>query len=123
MELLKKLLVLMIMLLVPLQGGAASVAMLTCHDPLAAAHASVDDTRTTGTHAVDSALADDGSARGGTQHTGGDVAAHDGCCYVVFSLPSIAASLHLPASPVWVARTVVSFPPFFPEQPHRPPIA
>ena len=123
MKILKKLLVLTIMLLVPLQGGAASAAMLTCHDPLAAAHAFVDDARTTGTHAMDSGLADDGSARGGTQHTGSDVSAHAGCCYMVFTLPPTVAVAYVPASPVWFSPPLASFAPFFPEQPHRPPLA
>lgn len=119
----KKLLLVVMMLFVPLQAGAAAATALFCHESTTAAHAFLEDAGATHAHAPEPGGSPHTHTHDGPQPTGGEPSGHTCCGHAIFSLPAVTPVAFARESPVWSLRSPSFFALFFPEQPHRPPLA
>lgn len=112
--LLKKLVLATALLVMPLQGIAATLSVLLCHGDVQAHVIHAND-------AADGAMHGDGQPDDGG--TGGNAAFHP-CCHNVFSAATLGATLAArPEFPVRAFAPDAVHALFFPELPQRPPLA
>jgi len=112
----RKLVLLLALAVMPLQGVAAAVSLLQCKAEGGERAAHVIQAH--GGHdqgvAHDNPPVDDGGAKTHTGHF---------CCHQVSGLPLVVLSAALPELPGWALSPARLRELFFPEQPKRPPLA
>lgn len=115
----KKILVMALLLVMPLQGFAASLSHLLCSSSSA-----IEKTVSSHHHGGDSNEGtphehnDSGSSNDNNSHAG-----HLSCHQLSSALPSVAVTVSASNLPVFVPTISVLPSLFFPEQPQRPPLA
>lgn len=115
----RRILVLALLLVMPLQGFAASLSHLLCSSSSA-----IEKTDSSHHHDGDGSEVtphehnDSGSSNDGNSHAG-----HLSCHQLSSALPSVAVTICANNPPVFIPMTFVLPSLFFPEQPQRPPLA
>lgn len=111
----RKLVLLLALAVMPLQGIAAAVSVLQCQAGGGKRATHVIQAHQAHDHGVahDSQPVDDSGAKTHTGHF---------CCHQVSGLPLVILSPALPDFPVWALSPALLHDLFFPEQPKRPPL-
>ena len=108
---LRKLLLLVVILVMPLQGVAMASTLTKCHEKAAAELAALDhDHGDGGHHHHDSS--DDGTTTSMNGHL---------CGHLVLHVPASFGVVNQPQFVAWIASPADSYTPYFPEHPRRPP--
>lgn len=116
----RKILILALLLVIPLQGVAAPLAHLMCSSPSGVEHVNAGDHHGGGDHAA-SHHPDDSA--GNTGDSGNSHAGHSSCHQASPAIPSVSAAVIASALPIFEPVTFLFPSLFFPEQPQRPPLA
>jgi hypothetical protein len=112
----KKLLFLVALAVLPLQGMAMATTFVACHEQTSAQQVSQmhqHDHQDGAAHHHD----DPGNDGGGAGGSSGHLCGHQ----VVFHLPTFVNFVTTPGFPAWAAPASSDYTPHFPEQPRRPP--
>jgi len=112
----KKILIMALLLVMPLQGFAASLSHLLCSSSSAAEQMLSSHHHDAGDDSI--ALHDHDDGNNGKSHAG-----HLSCHQLSSAIPSISTALSVGDPPVFEPAVFVFPSLFFPEQPQRPPLA
>lgn len=114
----KKILIIALLLVMPLQGFAASLSHLLCSSSSAAEQTLSGHHHDAGDDSIAPHDRDDGGNDSGKSHAG-----HLSCHQLSSALPSVAVTVCASNLSVFVPTIFVLPSLFFPEQPQRPPLA
>jgi len=113
----RKILILALLVVVPLQGAAAPLAHLMCSSPSGVENASAEHQHGGGDNHVASHHHDDSAGSTDDSHAG-----HSSCHQASPAITSFPAAVFASDLPVFESA-IIFFPSlFFPEQPQRPPL-
>ena len=119
----KKILILALLLVTPLQGVAASLSHLQCSSPSSIENMNAGHHHDGGNDAAAPHQHDDGAGSNDGNDNGKSHAGHLSCHQCSAAMPSVTVAVFANTPPVF-GPAIFSFPSLFvPEQPQRPPLA
>lgn len=119
----RKILVLALLLVMPLQGVAASLSHLLCSSPSGIEDMSAGHHHGGGNDAATPHQHNDGTGSNDGNDNGKSHAGHLSCHQCSAAMPSVTVAVFASTPPVF-GSAIFSFPSLFvPEQPQRPPLA